>query len=198
MPGFNIPYTIPGCPSIPSFRGRPSHVVETARKHRYVLEVLEPFGSRDDGILVFLEKCTRPSPEFDKILIHSAQSEIPRPGKTHWKEVEFTFYEKCDGPVDESDSTYGPLVNTSARLIYEWWAASMMDVESGLHRSPSEYLKNCSLAMLDGNGDTIWQYDMYDAWPMKVSPSDLSYSDTDIATVSVLLAYSRAREHKGG
>lgn len=191
MPGFNIPFQGPSqCPTPPPGTG-PSNAIETARKHRYLLEVLEPLGSQDNGILLFLEKCTRPAPEYDKILIHSAQDEIPRPGKTHWKEVEFTFYEKLDG--DD-----GSLEDTCAKLISEWHSKTMVNIETSLHNQPSQYLKNATLQMLDGGGTPVWTYNIYDSWPMKVSPSDLAYSDTDIATISVTLAYARARERGRG
>ncbi len=192
MPGFQIPFQVPaGCPTPPPGTG-PSNAVETARRHRYLLEVLEPLGTQDNGILLYLEKCNRPAVEFDKIVIHSAQDEISRPGKTHWKDVEFTFYEKLDGEDN------GSLENTCARLIYGWWAKSMLDIERSLHFAPSNYLKNCTLQMLDGGGSSVWTYYIYDAWPMKVSPSDLAYSDTDIATISVTLAYARAKEQGRG
>ena len=71
----------------------PRHIIETARNHRFKLEVLEPFGSTSTGILLYLEKCTRPTPEFDQIVIHNGQDEIYRPGKSRWLPVEFTFYE---------------------------------------------------------------------------------------------------------
>lgn len=187
MPGFRIPYVPPpGCPSPLDSTG-PSHTTETARKHRYLLEVLEPLGSQDDGVLLFLEKCTRPSPEFDKIMIHSAQDEISRPGKTHWKDVELTFYEKLEGDDDDQE-------NQCARLIYEWWSDSMLDISTSLHKAPSDYLKNCTLQMLDGAGNSVWSYNMYDCWPMRITPSDLNYSDSNIATISITLAYARAIE----
>jgi hypothetical protein len=192
MPGFNIPNQSPGCPTNPDQRGQPSNTVETARRHRYLLEVLEPLGQLDNGILLFLEKCTRPSPEYDKIVIHSSQTEISRPGKTHWKEVEFSFYEKLDG------SDNGSLESTCAKLIYEWHAKTMVNIVTSLHNPPSQYLKNATLQMLDGDGSPVWTYNIYDAWPMKVSPSDLSYSDTDISTIAVTLAYARAKESGRG
>ncbi len=192
MPGFYIPYQPPGCPVAPEQKNQPANTVETARRHRYLLEVLEPLGKLDNGILLFLEKCTRPAIEYDKILIHSSQTEIPRPGKTHWKEVEFSFYEKLDGNNNDN------LESTCAKLIYEWHAKTMVNITTSLHNPPSRYLKNATLRMLDGGGSPVWTYNIYDSWPMKVSPSDLSYSDTDISTIAVTLAYARAKESRGG
>lgn len=192
MPGFNIPYTPEGCEAVAQAGIGPSHVQEFARVHRFLLEVLQPLGSQDDGLLLYLEKCNRPSVEYDKILIHSAQDEIPRPGKTHWKDVEFTFYEK----VVELDG--GNMENQCTKFIYDWHALGMIDIETSLHLSPAAYLKDCRLQMLDGSGEPIWTYHLYECWPMKVSPTDLDYGSSDIARTSVTLAYARAKERRRG
>ena len=187
MPGFNIPIS-DKCGSFGVITG-PSNTTETARKHRYVLETLEPFGTKDNGLLLFAYKCTRPSIELDEVAIHNAQDEIFRPGKQHWKPIEFSFYEKLKGASVQSDH--------AAELVYQWWAKTMINVETSLHNEPSSYLKNAQLDMLDGDGNAVWTYSIYDAWPVKVTPSDLSYTDTDIADISVTLRYAKAREKQG-
>lgn len=186
MPGFIIPHNYDSKCQKPAGSGfGPSNVTETARAHRYLLEVLEPLGSLNDSLLLYLEKCNRPSVEFDKIMIHSGQDEISRPGKVHYKDIEFTFYEKLNNEGDQC-----------AKLIYGWWSDTMMDIETGFFRPPSTYLKQAQLEMLDGGGSPIWTYMIYDCWPLKVTPSDLDYSNTDIARVGVTLAYARAKERK--
>lgn len=184
MPGFMIP--IQNDCGEAQIEGGPSHTQETARKHRFLIEILEPLRT----ILINAEKCGRPAPEFDKILVHSAQDEIPRPGKTHWKEVEFTFYEVLNGSANN-------LVNTAAKAISDWHK-SMVNMENSLHFALSNYLKHAQLQMLDGDGNPVWTYYLYESWPMKVSPSDLDYSDSNICRIGVTLAYARAVERKGG
>ena len=191
MPGFNIPMEASSCGAGSS--SGPSHTTETARKHRYELEVLEPLGQGSQGqggdsLLLFLKKCTRPSIEIDEIVIHSGQDELFRPGKQHWKPIEFTFYEKLKG------SKNGSLNDECAEKIWKWWANAMIDVKTSLHKPPSQYLKDTQLTMLDGDGSSVWKYYIYDCWPSKISPSDLSYTDTDIAEISVTLRYSKAWE----
>lgn len=117
MPGFNIP-TPPSCSTDAlqqdsTYLG-PVSSVETARRHRYLLEVLEPFGTQDSGLLLFLSTCGRPTPEIDQIVIHNGQDEIYRPGKQRWGPVEFTFYEKLT-PQDP------PFTDQAAQFIYDWW-----------------------------------------------------------------------------
>lgn len=187
MPGFRIPTNV--CKVENDGGDGPSNVAEYARKHRFRLEVMEPMGDRRNGLLLYLEKCTRPTIEIDQIMIHNGQDEIPRPGKQHWKPVEFSFYEKLS---DSENPT-----NLTASRIYRWWAdsrTSVVDVRRSRQNAPSAYLKNVQLDLIDGNNTQIWMYYLYDAWPSKISPSDLSYHDSELSEITVTLSYSKARE----
>lgn len=186
MPGFKIPFQN-NC-NVSDFGNGPVHTTETARRHRYSLEILEPLGDKDSGLLLFGYKCGRPSIEFDEVAIHNAQDEIFRPGKQHWKPIEFSFYEKLQGTDSQSDQ--------AAELIYKWWASTMIDIQNSRHNEPSSYLKNAQLDMLDGDGKAVWVYEILDSWPVRVTPSDLDYSDTGIADITLTLRYAKAREAK--
>ena len=172
MPGFNIATLNQG-------GNGPNNVVETARSYRYVLEVLQPL----EPLLVYGYQCTRPNIEFDEVTIHNAQDEIVRPGKHHWKPVEFKFYEILQGNT-----------NQTAKLMYDWWASTMLDINTGRFSRAATYMKPVSLNMLDGDGKIIWNYELFDCWPQKVTPSDLNFRETDIANITVTLRYSKARE----
>jgi len=192
MPGFNVPVS-DAChdqfavSANSPFQGPPNSV-ETARKHRYSLDVLEPLGDRRSGLLLFLAKATRPAVDIDEIVIHSGQDEIYRPGKHRHKAVEFTFYERLEPPTEDQ----------AAKFIYDWWAKSMIWVEQSVHGAPGDYLKTAELSMLDGIGYPVWKYMLYDSWPSKVSPSDLSYADSDIAEIAVTLRFAKCREFNQG
>ena len=174
---------------------KPLNTVETARKHRYVLDILDPFGNQQQGILLYLEKCTRPTPEFETITIHNGQDEIYRPGKVKWSPVEFTFYEKTRGSaVDAFGNDFGFLLDQTAEVIYHWWAETTAVISQSRHLPPFNYYKNAALTMLDGEGRPIWTYFLYDCWLEKVAPSDLSYTDTDIATITVIMRFNKAQE----
>ena len=84
--------------------------------------------------------------------------------------------------------------NKTAEMMYDWWASTMVDVDTGLHNKPSFYMKNADLTMLDGNGTVIWRYLLYDCWPSNVDPCELSFSDNEIGDISVTLQYSKAIE----
>lgn len=191
MPGFNIPFSAE-CHDENAFQEQAAYLgidylAETARKHRYLLDILEPLGNQSDGLLLFLEKCTRPVPEFDEITIHNGQDEIYRPGKTKWNAVEFSFYEKFRGNP-------GDFTNQAAEKIYQWWAETTAVISESRLAPALNIYKNAELQMVDGIGNSAWTYFLYDCWPQKVSPSDLSYSDSDIATVAVTLRYNKAQE----
>ena len=192
MPGFSIPIVnSDNCPSADvgaSSSEGASNIIEVARKNRYKLELLEPFGTFSNGIIAYLKKCTRPTIEYERITIHNSGSIIHRPGKLLWKPVTFTFYELA--------GTVSSTINKTAELIYNWRSLSMVDSATGLHKPPSVYMKTVRLSMLDGDGLAIWKYVLYDCWPSNVDPADLSYNDSEIADISVTLQYSRAVEGK--
>jgi hypothetical protein len=171
-----------------------SNVIETARNHRYSLEILSPLvGFSGHSTLQYAFKITRPSPEFDVITIHNGQDEIYRPGKNRWNPVDITFYEIFVGS-GAGAGRHSTLIDQAALLIYNWWGVNMLDLtRSALNRS-KRYLKNCGIAMLDGGNNPIWRYYLLNCWPVKVTPSELSYQDSEIASITITLRYDKAIE----
>lgn len=197
MPGFNIPFSVT-CHEENAFQQTaafdgPTYKRETGRSHRYVLEVFEPFGNKSTGILLFLNKCTRPSAEIDEITIHNGQDEIYRPGKHRWKTIELTFYEVFEDEGEEGTST---LRDQTAQLMFRLWANQTVNINSS-NLAPQDSIKDAQLDMLDGVGNAMWTYYIYRAWPTKVSPSTLSYADTNISEITATLRYDKAIEADG-
>lgn len=198
MPGFNIPLN-GACHDDNAFQDEsrfdgPDFLQETARKHRYRLELMQAngnpiFGSDGAGILLYCYKCTRPTPEFDEIIIHNGQDEIARPGKNRWKPIEVTFYEVLRGNP-------GQFVDNCAELIYDWWARTMLSITTSTLSPPEQFLAQGRLTILDGVGIPVWEYNLLDCWPQRVTPSDMSYSDSDIADYTVTLRYQKAFERE--
>jgi len=193
MPGFNI--QISGdCHDEnawqvnSAFQG-PAYNIETARSHRYALEILQPLSNSNGNLLLFLAKCSRPSAEIDEIKVHNGQDEIFRPGKQHWRPIEFTFYEVLKNTGDTSE-------DMAAKLIHEWWSENCVDIRNSRILPPDQFTSDAQLDMLDGAGNSVWTYDIYRSWPSKISPSDLDYSSSEIARISVTLKYDKAIERK--
>lgn len=204
MPGFLI-NTIAPTPEENRFEGRnftsgPSNLVDTARKYRWIFESLTsaaapvaPFGENrgTDGILLYAHKCGRPTYETEDVVIHSGLTEIHRPGKVKWNPIEMSFYEKIYSSSVNNGFNTG--YNEVADKIYTWWRA-MIDTSYNLTYSPSLYTKDAVLKQLDGAGSTIYTYFLYNCWPIKVSPDDLDYSNSDISEITVTIRYDKAEE----
>ncbi len=191
MPGFSIPTvavsssSCDGPPISGTERIGPSNNAEFAREHRYLLEVFQPFTrSSAENLLLFSKSCNRPSTNHDVITIHNGQDEIYRPGKVRWNPLDFTFYEAM-GPGN---------TNLAAELIYDWWANNVYDLSKSRQRSPRVIYKNAYLSLLDGGGTSIWMYQIEEAWPTKVTPSDLSAESNDIGTITLTLRFNKCRE----
>lgn len=203
MPGFNIPFSSfchddDAFQEMSSYEG-PTYLKETARAHRYKLEVmsgLDGLSGSGEGILLFLSKCTRPSAEIDEITIHNGQDEIYRPGKNRWRPIEFTFYEvlnDVEGP---------PTLNVTASKIFSLWAERAVNLQTSrigsvnTDAAGTAYYTNAQLDMLNGVGNPVWTYDLYRCWPVKVVPKDLSYGDSAISETSVTLRFDKAFERQ--
>jgi len=200
MPGFQIKSS--PCDDVkpiqPGYDGAPANT-EAFRKHRYLWET---FGAGSGGtylgmgkfsgggagwpseLRVLAWKTTRPIPEFDIITIHNGSEQIGRPGKYKWNPIDITFYEAYQDQPD------------ICQTIYDWWAKSVVNLDISTYSKPTDYLKQCTLSMLDGVGNSVWKYNLGGCWPSKVTPSDLSYADTEIADVTVTLCYAKAVESR--
>jgi len=199
MPGFDITINQSSCDDArllgwrvnelpPGYYG-PTHKVEIGRKHRYKFETLSPLGDGADGILFYGHKCGRPTIEVDVIKIHHGQDEIYRPGKQRWIPFDITFYEVYKGDAENMYQT-----NTTASMMYNWWASTMIDITISLHNDVRDYYKDAILQLLDGSGSKTYEYFLYDCWPSKISPSDLSYSESALTEITVTLCYNKAKE----
>lgn len=198
MPGFSIP-TLSGCddagwgtPEKP-YTG-PHIITETARSYRYLVTIMNPLGNLRDGLLQLCNRCTRPSTSFEDIVIHHGPNQIHRPGKLVFEPVEFTFYESVS-----SD----PRVNTMAQKLYKWWSKDMYDISTSKLSPPKADIDpgiytDITIEMLDGEGATIWKYVLYEAFPLQVTATPLSYKDNNINEITVKVRYNTYRELIGG
>jgi len=157
----------------------PPNTVETGRRHRYLLTLLDPLKN----VLIYAHKVTRPTFETELITVHSGQDLIYRPGKHKWNPIEMTIY---DVVLEQQDDT--------ASAIYDWWRNSMIDVSNSKQFKPAEYRKSCSLEMLGGDGGSLWLYQLHGCWPSKVTPSDLQFAETAIADITITLQVDRVVE----
>lgn len=174
----------------PPDRPYPSAYGETFRKYRYSVQIFDLFNGVSPTI--YLETCTRPKVEFDKITIHNGQDEIYRPGKSRWQPITMTFYEAVYGKQKGSFQV--------AEAIYQWYSrlvARFNNETRGNYssiRRASDYEKNMQIAIEDGYGRALRRYNLYGCWPTSVSPDELSYSTSDLSRIEVEVCYNRATE----
>lgn len=176
-----------------------SNEIETARKYRWIFESLSsniapqsPLGTLTDGLLIYAHKCGRPTYETEEFTVHHGQSEIVRPGKVKWNPIEIAFYEKVKSTSVENGVNVG--YNEAAYRIYSWWRL-MIDTSTNYTYPSSNYTKDAIIKQLDGTGNNIYSFNLYNCWPQKVSPADLDYTNTQISEIVVTLRYDKAEEY---
>lgn len=179
MPGFNITGEERGP------NRAPPNEVETLRTNRWFFQI-DPVAGRP--FQFYAQSCSRPTPEIDEIAISHGQDTIYRPGRYVWNPIEFSIY--------EAYSNGGPRRRSPSELaigdLYRWWGTTMIAKSDYRQGTLSDFLATATVEMLDGIGDPVWKYRLFNCWPSKISPSELNYADSEIATVTVTLRYDRA------
>jgi hypothetical protein len=209
MPGFNLPidnegkkFRKFGGPSDELSDG-PNHSIETARNYRFTVPFFKPLetlgtlpnSSKPNGLQFHVKSIQRPKMEFDEIIIHNGQDEIYRPGKMRWLPIDITFYEVTNEKAEK---------DLMAESFYDWWSRRVADIStSRLRRAGiwtddpnSGFYFNAQIDMLNGYGDPMWSYILYDCWPKSSGGSDLDYQSNDISEAKVTLRYNKAIELK--
>lgn len=212
MPGFNLsllrqgtnPQKFGGPPN--TLTGGPTHPPEVARTYRFMIPYFLPLEftanqnnnrrntahPSNDGLQFYVKSIQRPGIEFDNITIHSGQDEIYRPGKVRSTPIEIVFYEVIGHGTD-----------LIGQAFYAWWSRRVIDVSTSRGRRPgvwnnqdefAGYYFNAQVDMLNGYGDAVWSYLLYDCWPEKISPAQLSYDSSELAEYSVTLRYNKLVE----
>lgn len=192
MPGFYI-QTTDNCGRQAAFN--PFAVasnVETARNHRFSFEVV----GVDRTMLAYVSKMTRPKPETDTVIFHQGRDELTRAGRTRWKPITFSVYELLD-------SNGGTLL--TLKMLRQWYGGGTSTAqgqnvavqnfkESKSDTAKGSYKRTAIIRMTSGTGGQIWKYTLLGSWPTQIDPSDLDYSNTEIAQTTVTLAYDKAIE----
>lgn len=154
----------------------PSPVVETARSHRWRVEVTAPIPGIND-VTLYAYSVTRPVPEIDQVKMHHRQNEINLPGKYRYNTCSIKFYEKIDPETKKAPT---------AEIIHKWWAAHTTNYM--LHSvNIWSFRRTVRIFLEDGQGNTVHKYKLINAWPSKVEGSELDYSSSEIATIMVTL-----------
>lgn len=173
MPGFNINGS--GGQNANS----PSHTVEVRRKHRWFFETLgRGTGTWSQTELLMLQSASRPSFKFDEAEMHHNQEIVRFAGKQSWEPVTLKWYDGEQNP-------------DIARGVYHW-LETVVNMASIQVASPTNYKKQATLAVTNGNGNTNERWTMYGTWPQAVNWQELDYSATELLTCEATMRYDRA------
>lgn len=175
MPGFNL-----GLDGDEYFGGNnPSNNVEIKRRYRWVFRILGTTNSggwTPAGLLLLLS-ATRPNLTIEEIEMHSGQEVARFAGKSSWEVCTLTWYD-AEQP-DISGAVWS-------------WISTVINIQSQGVAVPASYKKFAQLAMTNGLGVDIENWNMYGAWPTNFNGGDLNYSSNEMATVEATMRFDRA------
>lgn len=163
MPGFLINGT--GGENAPGAKN------DINRSYRWKINNLPPI-SRDYYNLVV--DCTLPSIDFDVLTIQGMSLEYKIPKKPVFANMDMTFYD------------FGSLQDEFEAWIDYIWSPDKGLFDGGNTTNIKHTIK---VDLLDNAGEPIRKYEIYGAWPKKLSSSKLSMTDENLKTVIVEFVY---------
>lgn len=186
MPGFNIPLgPASGCSEtdVESGDGAQANLPrDIGRAHRYEIQIYGSGKTDFTNIRFYAHKVTRPNLEIDKIVIHHGQDEIYRPGKQRWQPIDISFYETLTENYDDV-----------AKKLTEW-RREVIDFKKSVIKPITELYKTIRIDILDSVGKSVWYYELLNAWPMAIQPSNLAYADSGLSEITVKVSMDKVME----
>lgn len=174
MPGFNIA----GSPN----PNEPRSLTEIRRKHRWLFTTFAP-DNLFQGVLLFLQKASRPNFKYEEPVMHHDQEQIYYAGKQSWEPITISFYDAEQNP--------------NVSLEIHRWVRSV--TTSGLQAGqpvtvapPVGYKRDATLESTDGAGIPTESWELKGCWPKETNWGDLDYTNTDLQMVEVTFRFDRA------
>jgi hypothetical protein len=173
-------------------RSSPLADLDSVRSYRWLFNLFDPFKSDTLGntkvktaspgdLLCYLKKADRPSLEFDEIPIHNGPRTTYRPGKFKCNPINLEFYEVLGPDNEDRDS--------AAVRMYEWMRRAMFRSRASVFGTHKDYTFNARLLLLDGWGQPVHVYSLYNCFPTKITPSEMNYENDNIATITATIRY---------
>ena len=72
------------------------------------------------------------------------------------------------------------------------WMRAVYEQETGRAGYKVMYSKTVTIKMLSPTLEVVEKWDLENAWPVNIDPSDLTYMDSDLARVTLTLRFDRA------
>lgn len=171
MPGFNI--------ESGSDSENKNNKAETNRKHRWRFTT----GFLQPNEWIYLKSAARPNFKLESPEMHHNEEVAYFAGKRSWEPISVEFYDIISPRV-------------ISQRLYDWVAAgttnSVTDVSNSTTAAPTDYKVEVTLDMLDGQGTTTETWKLFGCWPSESNWNEISYDDTEIATIAMTLKFDRA------
>lgn len=173
MPGFNIEG---------AWAEGPNAVSEVRRKHRWLFTIAGIPDQQRNRATLYLQKAARPSVKFEPVEMHHDQEKAYFAGKTEWEAITLEFY----------DAEQDPDVS---QWVWDWACGpqGVVNITAVTVAVPSSYKKKSQLEMRDGAGATTETWTLWNSWPTETNWNELDYTISDIAMVTVVIRYDRAK-----
>lgn len=169
MPGFNIGG------GGDDFQ-EPASTVEIHRAHRWRIEKLGDVDFRT--VLVYAKSVTLPGFTVEEEIVSSAALKYKFAKMVNWEDVSVEFYDVF--------GVFDPLVE---------WQNEVFTPENGIGVA-NDYKKDCTFILTNGsgndsddNGNSLPKFTLHGAWPKQLTHSPLSYENSELKTVSLVLSY---------
>ncbi len=131
-------------------------------------------GSRDESPRLFAKSLKLPVLQFDEELVLGGSSYYTFAKAAAWQSAEVTFYD-----------VFG-LFNLLAQ-----WQQLIWSPANGLNVADI-YKGNPQFDLLDGAGTAVLSFKMTGAWPKAISHGEMSYTSSEIKSVTLNYAYDFA------
>lgn len=132
------------------------------------------YGSARDFVPYLVRSTTLPDSSFEEV-------QIPYPGHTF----------KMAGNRAYGDWNVSFNIDEKGRLleIFNGWHDLIYEPVEQRYSSPNTYMRDQQLFLIDGTGQAVKEYKLFNAWPKSISATSLDYSSVDIATVDINFSY---------
>lgn len=126
----------------------------------------------------FVKTASRPDLSLEETEINFLNEKTWIPGKPSWESITVTYYD----------------VATDDNIPLWSWIASVYDFTDPTCRHMNSRRKDYAgvgyLAMLDGCGNVLEEWNFNDMWPTSVKFGDVDYGSSDVMDIEMTLRYS--------
>ena len=157
----------------------------------YIPEIGSASGNDASALSIACHNCTLPKLTTDENEHHRINDIVYTPGKSKWDSISLEFYEfmKSAGTDNESKGSGG---NLSAGEILKSWQTDVHDPITGRNGSKAAIAKDLVIVQINGEGEKIRTWNVYNAWPTDVEFDAVDSKTGDQLNVKCTLRFDYA------